>query len=241
MTHPLSLRRAKLARLAAGLNAKGSRGRLKRVQEKWRPVFRQDTRKNKELERDDGWEKTHPALALVLFTDDERAVDWAEAVSALPRGSAVIVRSRDAKTQEQKVRQLLPVARKRHVLLLVSQDWRLAWRLRADGVHVPEAQMSTNSGLRRRNPRWLITAATHGPYSKGAVTRLKPHHIFLSPLWPTASHLGANTLGPARWGLQHRAYTVPAYALGGIDESNAQHALSIGAAGLGLISAWTDE
>ncbi len=33
---------------------------FKRVQEKWSPVFRQDTRKNNELERDDDWEKLIP-------------------------------------------------------------------------------------------------------------------------------------------------------------------------------------
>lgn len=72
------------------------------------------------------------------MTDDTREADWAEAVAALPRGAAVIVRHREPHAREALARRLRAIARAQGVKLLVADDPALAVRVGADGVHVPE-------------------------------------------------------------------------------------------------------
>jgi hypothetical protein len=65
--------------------------------------------------------------------------------------------------------------------------------------------------------RWLITAASHGKLLNGLVDA-----FFLSPIFLTASHPGAPTLGAARANTLAQQSRTPAYALGGITPSNAR-------------------
>src|SRR5471032_1067992 len=74
-------------------------------------------------------------MPLVLMTDDRRC-DWAQAARALPRGSVVVVRARDAQ-------QRLALAKALHGIapLLIEDDPALAARIGAAGLHLPEARM----------------------------------------------------------------------------------------------------
>ena len=54
---------------------------LKRVQQKWKPVLRLDTRQNKHLEQDDDSKMSHPALESVA---DEPTIEEARDLVAVP-------------------------------------------------------------------------------------------------------------------------------------------------------------
>ena len=152
-------------------------------------------------------------MPLVLMTDD-RDADWNRAARALPRGSVVIVRRRDAKARARLLRQLRPLA---HLRLLVAGDPELAEA--ADGLHLPEARAREAAHWRARHPGWIITAAAHS--LRALMTLAHVDAAFLSPVFATASHPGAPALSPARAGLIAAAAPVPVYALGGIDGRNA--------------------
>ena len=156
------------------------------------------------------------AERLILFTDDERLPDPLAAAKALPRGSLVIVRSRDPERRRQLVQNLRAVARAKGLVVLVAGDVVLGRA--CGGVHLPEARIGAAAGLRARRCG-LITAAAHSPAAwrkAGCVDGL-----ILSAVFPTASHPGRAALGPVRASLIARQSPKPVFALGGITAQNA--------------------
>jgi thiamine-phosphate pyrophosphorylase len=168
---------------------------------------------------------------LALLTDDDRLPDPLGAARALPRGSLVVVRSRDAARQAELTLAILVLARTRGLVVLVADDPMLAAQLGADGLHLPERRAGEAAHWRARFPRWLITAAMHG----GRLGVGDLDAVFLSPVFPTRSHPERAALSAARASALARAMRVPVYALGGVDARNA--ALLSGFVGIGAIGA----
>jgi thiamine-phosphate pyrophosphorylase len=152
--------------------------------------------------------------AFVLMTDDLRLPDPLAAARALPRGSLVIVRARDAAIRARLLASLKPVARHRNLKLLIADDPVLATR--ADGLHLPEMRAHESTHWRALHPDWIITAAAHGLF----VRSRDVNAILLSPIFPTASHPAASHLGAARARMMAARAHTPVYALGGIDAKN---------------------
>ncbi len=161
---------------------------------------------------------------LVLFTDDERLLDPVAAARALPKGSLVVIRARDA-TRRAALLNAMP----KDLFVVVAGDPVLA--AKADGLHLPQSRAHEAAHWRARHPRWLITAARHGAHAP------PPHldAVFLSAVFPTRSHPGRQALTAIRANAIAQASCVPVYALGGIDARNA--ALLHGFAGIAAIGA----
>lgn len=167
-----------------------------------------------------------PLAALVLMTDDARLPDPVAAAKALPRGSLVIVRSRDPGRRRALVAALRQVARTRGLYVLVAGETG------ADGIHLAEAEAGKAAHFRARGAM-LVTAAAHSLCvlrRAGAVDAL-----ILSAVFPTKSHPGRAALGPVRANLMARQCPLPVYALGGITARNA--ARLSGFCGIAAISA----
>jgi thiamine-phosphate pyrophosphorylase len=170
---------------------------------------------------------------LVLVTDDLRLSDPFAAARALPPGSLVIVRARDAKRRAELAAQLRSIAWARGLILLIADDPALARAVGAGGLHLPEARAREAAHWRAKNPGWLITAAAH---SLGAVLRARhADAVLLSPVFATDSHKDAPALSATRARLIARGVTMPVFALGGITAGNA--ALLGFFAGIAAISA----
>jgi thiamine-phosphate pyrophosphorylase len=151
----------------------------------------------------------NPSLPLVLFTDDSDR-DWLTAARRLPRGSIVVLRGAHRAA-------LLDELRPLPLRLLVADDPHLA--AEADGLHLPEKRAGEAAHWRVRHPGWIITASAH---SLRAL--MHSHHVdavFLSPVFPTASHPGAAALTPVRAAFIAAHAQVPVYALGGVDARSA--------------------
>jgi len=166
---------------------------------------------------------------LVLMTDDARLADPLAAARALPRGSMVVVRSRDVARRAELARAMVELSGARGLVVLIADDPGLA--ARADGLHLPQARAGEAAHWRAAHPRWIITAAAHG----AGASDVHLDAVFLSAIFPTASHPGREALGAARANALARAMTVPVYALGGIDARNA--ALLRGFVGIAAIGA----
>jgi len=152
-------------------------------------------------------------MPLVLMTDD-RKCDWAEAARALPRGSLVVVRARDAAKRLALVEALHGVAP-----LLITGDPVLAARTGAAGLHLPEARMKEAARWRARFPHWIITSSAHSLRALMGAHLLDA--VFLSPVFATASHKQTRPLMPVRAAFIAAHAQIPDYALGGVTRRNA--------------------
>ncbi len=116
--------------------------------------------------------------ALIVMTDTARLADPLRVVDQLPKGAAIILRhyaDDDApvrgRAREELARALARSCRARRLLLLVAADMKLALRIGASGLHIPEWQLRASVGPRRLPRRgFIITAACH---SAGAGARGK--------------------------------------------------------------------
>lgn len=151
-------------------------------------------------------------MPLVLMTDDRKA-DWAAAAHRLPSGSIIVVRARDAKARAALAHSLSGFT------LLIADDPRLAMETGAAGLHLPEARMQEAAHWRARFPHWILTSSAHTLRALMLARELDA--VFLSPVFPTASHKGAPVLSPARAALIAAHAPVPVYALGGVTARNA--------------------
>jgi thiamine-phosphate pyrophosphorylase len=175
----------------------------------------------------------HNLPPLALFTDDERLSNPLAAAHALPRGSLVVVRARDGARRAALARAMIGLARARGLVVLVAGDGALALACGADGVHLPETRLGEAALWRARRSFLLITASVH---SLAALTKANfLDAVFLSPVFPTASHPGRTALTSVRANMIARLTRLPVYALGGIDPRNA--ALLSGFAGIAAIGA----
>jgi thiamine-phosphate pyrophosphorylase len=170
---------------------------------------------------------------LVLMTDDERLPDPCAAARLLPRGSLIIVRARDQHRRKEWAAALARIAQARSLFLLIADDPHLA-RL-AHGVHFPEAHMGAIAYWRARRPDWFLTASAHSLAAAQRAALFGADAVFLSPVFPTASHPGRAALTPIRLRLMAQETRVPLYALGGINAGNAQQLLGARLAGIAAI------
>ena len=168
-----------------------------------------------------------------LFTDERlggaRPGDplW-RAVARLPRGAGIVLRHYGWPEPERRalLAALAAVARRRGLVLLGS---RIAGA--PGGVHRP-----AHDPLARG--RGLVTAAAHGRRALLQAFARGADLVFLSPVFATASHPGARTLGAVRFGLAARGAPGPVVALGGMTAARARRLRPLGASGYAAIDDW---
>lgn len=175
---------------------------------------------------------------LLLVTDPHRLPDPVAVAERLPPGAAIVLRHYDDPRRAALAARLAAVARRRRLVLMVAGDWRLAARVGAAGLHLPEFQARTAvlapllGWCRRRGRR--VAVACHGPAALARAARLKADWAVLSPVFPTASHPGATGIGAVRFALWASRARLPVVALGGVTAERAKrlrHACGLAAIG----------
>lgn len=170
--------------------------------------------------------RRHPNLPrLWLLTDERQGEGLWNAIRRMPPGSGVIVRhySLTPREREELFRRIRRV--RRGLVLAWSGSAADALRLRADAVYGADARRSVVSRL------WPV----HGRAEIVAAERAGAALLLLSPVFPTRSHPGARSLGPARFGLLANGARVPVIALGGMTSERARRVRGAGAAGWAAI------
>jgi thiamine-phosphate pyrophosphorylase len=152
---------------------------------------------------------------LWLFTDDVRLPDPRASVACLPRGKAGVVLRHDHDPARADLgRDLARICRERRLVFVVAGDVRLAAMLKA-GIHL------RGGFLPGPIRTWSVaTSSAHSVPDLLRARRARVGLVFLSPAFPTASHLGAHGLGPLRWAalaLRGGPLVPPLAALGGVD------------------------
>lgn len=183
------------------------------------------------LKRRAGGRKALPGL--LVFTDPARTPDPVALAQAMPRGAGLVYRAFGAKDAEDVARKLKAVARTRGLILLIGADARLAARVGADGVHLPERMAWRAPALRRDG--WLVTAAAH---SVRAARVSGVDAMVVSAVFPSNSASAGKPMGPVRLAMMVRAAGRPVYALGGVTNKTARRLLPTGVVGIAGVEAF---
>lgn len=178
----------------------------------------------------------------ILMTDEKRLADPIPVIGGLPANSAVILRHYGAPDREELAVRMMAAARKHGVKVLIAADARLALKVGADGLHLPEALAARGPGVWRtwRRPDWLVTAAAHSPGALFRADRAGADAVLLAPVFPTASHPETRTLGTLRFSAWCRQSPIPVYALGGVSPVNRRRLKDSGTRGFAGISGFLD-
>jgi thiamine-phosphate pyrophosphorylase len=187
------------------------------------------------LKRPAGLRKSLPRL--LFFTDPSRTPDPAAIAAVLPAGAAIVFRAFGAADAEAQARRLLEVARARRLLLLIGADHRLAARVGAHGVHLPERLAGRARLLKGAHPGWIVTAAAHSLRAVRSARLAGADAAVVSAIFPSASPSAGPPMGPLRLAALTRQAGLPVYALGGLNNKTARRLKDAGLAGLAAVDA----
>jgi thiamine-phosphate pyrophosphorylase len=167
---------------------------------------------------------------LWIFSDRDRLPDPRGVLGGLPKGLCGVVLRPGGADCAGLARSLARLCRQRRFAMVVAGAPRLAGQVGA-GRHLSRGRpgLGGSAGL------W--TASAHGRVELVRAWRLGVDAVFLSPVFPTASHPGSAALGVVRWAALVRTARVPVLALGGITAATARQLPRRACAGVGVIGA----
>jgi thiamine-phosphate pyrophosphorylase len=143
---------------------------------------------------------------LWLFTDGGRMPDPVAAVRRLPHGLCGVVFRHDGVPGRAKMIQAVwQVCRSRRLTMVVAGN---AWVPAGVGRHMRGGRGPCGAGF--------CTASAHAVAEVRRAGRNGARAVFLSPVFATASHPGARSMGPWRFGAVACRAGLPVLALGGI-------------------------
>jgi thiamine-phosphate pyrophosphorylase len=187
-----------------------------------------------------------PLPVSVFFSDRTKTPDIENTIRSLPKNSTIIIREYDLdiKTREDFAQNISFLARRLGLKVIVGKDILLAKKIKADGVHFSDFDhLPINLLQKDKFPKnFILSFSCHSLKSLLAAQKLKPDIIFISPIFPTQSHinipaLGIKSLAKFYYQIRNNLYdTPPIYALGGITKANLPSIRKIGLSGFAAIS-----
>jgi thiamine-phosphate pyrophosphorylase len=147
---------------------------------------------------------------LWLFTDRSRLPDPAPVIARLPKGLAGVVLRDGGDGAVARARRIAAICRRRRLVLVIAGSQRQLTR-RGTGAHL-SAGRRTAAALPA-----LRTSSAHNATEIRRAAKAGAAVIFLSPVFATASHPGAPSLGVPRWAALSRHDRSRVGALGGVD------------------------
>ena len=175
---------------------------------------------------------------LLFFTDPARTPDPEAIARQLPSGAAIVFRAFGAPDGEARGVRLAVIARARGLKLLIGADARLAARLGADGVHLPQRLAHRARRLKATHPGWIVTAAAHSTLAARRALAAGADAVVVSTALASASPSAGTPLGPVRMAILARRAGGPVYALGGITDKTARRLRDAGLIGLAAVDAF---
>ena len=186
----------------------------------------------------------HPLPRLFAISDEKRGPEPLDLIARLPKGCGLVFRHYDTPNRPLLAAAVVKACRMRSIRCLIAGDVRLAARLKADGVHLPEWQLRRPVyGLKSFQAQggW-VSAAAHSFAAARLAEKRNVDAIFLSPVFATKSHPNAPHLGLVRFSRLNQHLARPTFALGGVRLTSARalrFAGAYGMAGIGLFEECT--
>ncbi|WP_233997253.1 thiamine phosphate synthase [Porphyrobacter sp. HT-58-2] len=158
--------------------------------------------------------KTLPALW--LLSDQRNDAVLEDAIRRLPPGSGFVFRHYhlDVDARAARFAQLLPLLRSAGHWAIVSDGLRTAEAWGADGVYGVRGLIAP-AGF-----HWIATAHNEAEIADANANGASA--VMLSPVFPTRSHPGAETLGAERFRGLAALSAIPVIALGGMTAERAR-------------------
>ena len=175
-------------------------------------------------------------------TGDRRLPDVVEAAlrGAGPAAAQVAVQLREkdlsARAMVELARELRAVTSAAGAALFVNERTDVALAAKADGVHLPASSLSVRE-VRSIAPNLCIAVSTHDPSQVESAAQEGADFVVFGPVFDTPSK---RVYGPPKGllALQRAcSCSIPVIALGGIDKSNAESCIRVGAYGIAAIRA----
>ncbi len=136
-------------------------------------------------------------------------------------------------------REMRAACRAAGALLVVNGAHCASYAAACDGVHLRSADL--HACVSRPSFR-IVGPSCHDARDLARAGELGVDYVVLGPVKPTRTHPGALTLGWTGFRSLAADARVPVFALGGLDESDAEDALAAGAHGVGMMRAmWAEE
>jgi thiamine-phosphate pyrophosphorylase len=123
-------------------------------------------------------------------------------------------------------------------LFIVNDDPALARSCRADGVHLGQEDMPVAEAREIVGPDALIGLSTHSREQIDGAAGAD--YISVGPIWETPTKEGRPAVGLELIGYAAEHSSLPFYAIGGIEPSNAQQVVEAGARRLCVVRAIRD-
>ena len=101
----------------------------------------------------------------ILLTDSLRLNDPRDAILSLPPESAVIFRHYDDPDRTNLAQKLMAICKPKKIPLLIAGDVRLATKINADGLHLPEGLLTVNAMRWQawKRPNKILSVSAHSP------------------------------------------------------------------------------
>lgn len=182
----------------------------------------------------------------ILFSDRTKISDLKTTAKSLPKNSAILIREYDLSQKNREIfaQEISAIAKNRGLKILVGKDVALARKIKADGAHFSDFDKVPMQFLQKKNfnKKFIFTFSCHNFKSVLKAKKLKADIIFISPIFPTTSHLNTKALGLinlAKIHLKSKSTSYSAsrfYALGGINSKNLLSVRKLGLSGFAAIS-----
>ena len=131
---------------------------------------------------------------------------------------------------------VIAVARRFEATVLVNGDLEFARTAKADGVHMTAKQLMA---MDIRPDITLCAASCHDESELLQAEKLGLDFVVLGPVLPTPSHPGGSTLDWDRFADLAKNYSLPIFALGGLNTDHQKIAWQRGGHGIAMLrNAW---
>lgn len=167
-----------------------------------------------------------PLPGLFYLTDPKRTPDPCRTAQHLPQGAGIIYRHFGAKDRFETAADLSRIAVRRGLVLLIAADPQLALKVRAHGVHWPEARRSE---ARHWTDAFAVqTVSAHTPAALRQAAGFGFDAAVLSTVFPSNSDSAGRAMGALRFRRLAQSTTISVYALGGVDAQTGPQIASYG-------------
>lgn len=170
------------------------------------------------------------------FTDEQRGADPLQLAEELSSSCGIIFRHYGDENRAKTASILSKICKTRQIPLIIAQTPELAHGTKSMGCHIAEYLIPQIPLMRKRFPELAFTTACHSERTLYLAARMGATASFLSPIFPTNSHLGRSGLGLMPAALIRKRSPLPLYALGGVTPRNWRQLSSVGFRGFGAIS-----
>ena len=173
----------------------------------------------------------------IIYITDSENFNPLDAIKKLPKNSAVILRDYNLSFEKrfELGKKIKKICREKKILFLVAANYKLALKLGADGMHLPEKLIPNIYRIKQLNPQYIVCCAAHNYIAAVKAKKSGADAILVSPVFKTNSHPNQKPLGALK-AQKLAKLGIKTYALGGISAQNCKTLKNGGFTGFAGIS-----